>query len=93
MKDQLIIIDLTPIWPRWSHIIRPNYYQSKDGKDLIERFEDGLLTEDQTRGFLIGNVMKYVTRYMGKNGLEDLENADTYLDRLADFEKRLAKRS
>ncbi len=37
--------------------------------------------------------MKYVTRYTGKNGLEDLEKADTYLDRLADFEKRLAKRS
>ena len=32
--------------------------------------------------FLEGNVVKYVTRYRMKNGLEDLEKAKWYLERL-----------
>ena len=34
------------------------------------------------RGFYKGNVIKYVTRYQNKNGKEDLEKAQTYLERL-----------
>lgn len=33
-------------------------------------------------GFLEGNVIKYVTRYQLKNGLEDLLKARQYLERL-----------
>jgi hypothetical protein len=32
--------------------------------------------------FVEGNIIKYVTRYKKKNGLEDLEKARWYLDRL-----------
>lgn len=32
--------------------------------------------------FCEGNIVKYVCRYQKKNGLEDLEKADWYLDRL-----------
>ena len=32
--------------------------------------------------FLVGNVIKYVCRYDAKNGVEDLEKAKTYLERL-----------
>ncbi|XOQ12603.1 MAG: DUF3310 domain-containing protein [Shouchella clausii] len=32
-------------------------------------------------GFLIGNVIKYVTRYPKKNGLEDLKKARDYLNK------------
>lgn len=32
--------------------------------------------------FYIGNIMKYITRYRQKNGLEDLKKARVYLDRL-----------
>jgi len=31
--------------------------------------------------FNIGNVVKYVSRYKGKNGIEDLKKARWYLDR------------
>ena len=31
--------------------------------------------------FCIGNVVKYVSRYKRKNGLEDLKKARWYLDR------------
>jgi hypothetical protein len=33
-------------------------------------------------GYLEGNVIKYVTRYKEKNGLEDLEKARHYIDKL-----------
>lgn len=38
-------------------------------------------------GFLDGNVVKYVTRYRQKNGLQDLEKARHYLDKLIEVEK------
>jgi hypothetical protein len=36
----------------------------------------------QDRGFLEGNVIKYLWRWREKNGLEDLKKARWYLDRL-----------
>lgn len=33
-------------------------------------------------GFLEGNVIKYITRYKHKNGLEDLKKAKHYIDLL-----------
>lgn len=69
---------------------KPIYYKGKDGKDLFDRFEAGLLSSDQVRGFYVGNVIKYLTRYRNKNGLEDLDKANTYLARLQAFESSLA---
>jgi hypothetical protein len=40
------------------------------------------LSEEEFRGFLTGNVLKYVFRYKLKNGATDLKKADWYLDRL-----------
>jgi hypothetical protein len=37
---------------------------------------------DQKMNFLEGNIIKYVSRYKFKNGLEDLKKAAFYLDRL-----------
>ena len=68
--------------------LRPDYYKGTDGKDLFARFESGLLTKEQVQGFYVGNVMKYITRYQGKNGVEDLKKARTYLDRLIGFEEQ-----
>jgi len=40
-------------------------------------------------GFCEGNIIKYVTRYKDKNGLEDLEKAQQYLDFLIeDYKKK-----
>lgn len=69
--------------------MKPDYYKGTDGKDLFDRFEAGLLTVDQVRGFYTGNVIKYLTRYQKKNGLEDLGKAETYLSRLKSFESHL----
>lgn len=34
--------------------------------------------------FFRGNIIKYIMRYEGKNGLEDLEKAQVYLRRMID---------
>lgn len=37
---------------------------------------------DQEFNYLEGNIIKYVSRYTMKNGLEDLKKAKWYLDKL-----------
>ena len=37
-------------------------------------------------GFLYGNVIKYLWRYKHKNGIEDLNKAKWYLERVIDNE-------
>lgn len=46
-------------------------------------------TKDEYRGFLHGNVQKYLTRHKAKNGIKDLEKAKVYLEWLiTDWEER-----
>jgi len=66
--------------------IKPSYYVNQ-GKDLFDHFETGVLSGVQFVGFMVGNIIKYVVRYQGKNGLEDLYKARTYLDRLIKHEE------
>lgn len=37
---------------------------------------------DQKFNYLEGNIIKYVSRYKSKNGIEDLRKARWYLDKL-----------
>ena len=63
---------------------RPSYYH-KGGIDVIE-FLDSHFGGDSgytvKEAFCIGNIIKYVTRYKQKNGLEDLQKAEYYLNQL-----------
>ena len=43
--------------------------------------------ESHAFDFLEGNIIKYVTRYEEKNGLEDLKKASWYLNRLIELDK------
>lgn len=69
----------------------PQRYTGEDGKDLIDRFEEGLIPEEQVRGFLRGNVFKYLVRYEDKGGMDDLIKAHEYLTRLFAFEDEAAQ--
>lgn len=70
--------------------IEPDYYHNgTDGADVIEMIYRTFPFE-HFRGFMKGNIIKYVTRYERKNGPEDLVKAHTYLDRLRDYEERHA---
>lgn len=42
------------------------------------------LTTEEFRGFLKGNVIKYMARANSKGGLQDLQKAKHYLDKLLD---------
>lgn len=44
-------------------------------------YMEAILTKDQFEGFLIGNVIKYVSRYQEKGGKEDLQKAVHYLEK------------
>jgi len=50
-----------------------HYTKGIESLDFIESWE---------MSFLEGNIVKYITRYKYKNGLEDLKKAKFYLDRL-----------
>ncbi len=56
----------------------PSYYGYGD-EEVIECID---YIESHAFDFLEGNVIKYVTRYEGKNGIEDLKKAAWYLNRL-----------
>lgn len=66
-------------------MIEPDYYQNKNGRDLIDAYADQM-TSDEFRGFMIGNIIKYLTRYRQKNGMVDLRKAETYMTRLEGYE-------
>ena len=64
-----------------------------DDKINPEHYTQGIECIDyvtsKNMSFLEGNVVKYVTRYKMKNGLEDLEKAQWYLTRLIrDYNKK-----
>jgi hypothetical protein len=41
-----------------------------------------VLTEEQFKGYLIGNVIKYISRFQDKGGAIDLQKCKHYLDKL-----------
>ena len=51
----------------------PTHYTSTK-IETIDIIQDKL-TAEAFEGFCIGNVLKYLTRYRQKNGLEDLQKA------------------
>ena len=59
----------------------PRHYAKNGGIECIEAIEASM-DKDDFRGFLKGNILKYVWRYEDKNGLEDLKKASWYLDLL-----------
>lgn len=71
------------------NVHKPKHYM-KNGMTPIYAFTNGLLSNDETIGFLKGNVIKYLIRYQEKNGIEDLYKAREYLVILIAFEKYLA---
>lgn len=63
--------------------INPNHYKT-GGIETIDYLK-AKLSEEAFEGFLAGNVLKYVSRYNDKNGVEDLKKANWYLARLIDL--------
>lgn len=58
--------------------VRPNHYKQGD-IETIDYIKD-VMNDDSYRGFLQGNIIKYISRYRYKNGVEDLKKAKVYLE-------------
>tara|TARA_R110002167_G_scaffold191735_3_gene394120 strand:+ start:3181 stop:3387 length:207 start_codon:yes stop_codon:yes gene_type:complete len=60
--------------------INPDYYRKGiETTDYIQ---------SHSMNYLEGNIIKYVTRYKDKGGLEDLKKAEWYLTRLIKQEEK-----
>lgn len=55
----------------------PSHYADKQ-IEVIAYIKD-TLTLDEFVGYCLGNVLKYVSRWRKKGGIEDLEKAQVYL--------------
>ena len=65
--------------------INPSHY-TQGSVECIEAIEASM-TPEAFKGFLKGNCIKYLFRYEKKNGLEDLEKCNWYLNHLLATER------
>jgi len=63
---------------------KPAHYEGSI--ECIEAIKSSM-SKQEFKGYLKGNIQKYVWRYDRKNGLEDLEKALNYLHRLIEETK------
>ena len=66
-------------------IEHPSHYNN--GKkmetwDVIEQF----VSDEQYKGYLVGNILKYLHRYEQKDGAADLDKAIEYTKKLKEFQ-------
>jgi hypothetical protein len=61
------------------NVNQPSHYVGQI--ETIDYLKDKL-TQEQFEGFCVGNVLKYVSRYKKKNGIEDLKKAKWYLTKI-----------
>lgn len=58
-------------------VSHPSHYADK-GIEVIDYIKD-TLTPEEFVGYCLGNVIKYVSRWRKKGGIEDLKKAQVYL--------------
>lgn len=61
----------------------PPHY-TKGGIECLDAIRASM-TDDEYKGYLKGNIIKYLWRYEWKNGLEDLKKAQFYQNRLIEL--------
>ena len=67
----------------------PPHYQSETGLEVIDVIEAFTFDLKGIEATDTGNVLKYMCRWKGKNGLQDLEKAKWYLEHLIAHIKKL----
>lgn len=61
-------------------INHPSHYK-QFSREVIETMQ-GVSTPEEFKGYLKLNAIKYLSRYQGKNGVEDLSKAVWYINKL-----------
>ena len=74
-KEKLMPSSVTA---KHDNVNSPKHY-CKGGLECIQVIK-AQLTPEQYKGYLYGNVLKYMWRWPDKNGLEDLRKAKHYLE-------------
>ena len=65
---------------------KPQHYGP--GKIECIKYIEDFLTDEELIGYYRGNGAKYLHRWRYKNGVQDLEKAQWYLDELIQLQKR-----
>ena len=68
------------------NVSHPNHYQGADGMEAIDVIRS--FTGPAYKGYLQGNIIKYILRYEKKNGAQDLEKAMWYLSELLNYTRQ-----
>lgn len=69
----------------------PPHYMSETGLEVIDVIEAFTFDLKGIEATDTGNILKYMCRWKGKNGLEDLKKARWYLNHLIDHVENLEK--
>lgn len=70
-------------WEKPDMVNHPAHYQSESGIEVIDIIDDFVADPGS---YYKGNIIKYILRYEKKGGVEDLEKARWYLNRLIAYE-------
>ncbi len=62
------------------NVNHPSHYTF--GKIEVMDYIEDKLSDVECEGYFVGNIIKYVSRFRKKNGIEDLKKAQWYLNRL-----------
>lgn len=71
-----------PVFYKTDDEIKPSYYKINVAGNECEVKDVIKATVKDYDSVLVANIIKYIMRYRGKNGLEDLKKARTYLNEL-----------
>tara|TARA_R100000963_G_C4643489_1_gene107275 strand:+ start:1247 stop:1495 length:249 start_codon:yes stop_codon:yes gene_type:complete len=71
-------------WEKEADSINPSHYKDTD-IEFIDYCKSSMGSE-RFKGFLEGNMKKYMHRWKNKNGVEDLKKLKWYLNRLIEEE-------
>lgn len=71
---------------KFDPVTKPSHYNFGE-IEVIDYIKDKL-TPTEMQGYCTGNVLKYVSRWRHKDGLQDLEKAQVYLGWLIDSVKK-----
>ena len=62
------------------NVNHPSHYTF--GKIEVMDYIEDKLSDVECEGYFVGNIIKYVSRFRKKSGIEDLKKAQWYLNRL-----------
>ena len=72
-------------------VTHPPHYQSETGLEVIDVIEAFTFDLKGIEATDTGNIIKYICRWKGKNGLQDLKKAEWYLHHLINHVEKLEK--